>query len=101
LYGYYGTSGRYRLYHRGRNPLIKGSVTPNHAGSYLTFEAQRYRLGAWRLADSAGYLISADGTVSARLLNTSRGSYRVRTRFAGDVNHLGDASPWRYLKVTL
>lgn len=101
LYGYYGTSGRYRLYHRGRNPLIKGSVTPNHAGSYLTFEAQRYRRGAWRVADSAGYLISANGTVSARLLNTSRGSYRVRTRFVGDVNHLGDASPWRYLKVTL
>jgi hypothetical protein len=101
LSGYYGTSGRYRLYHNGQRPRIRGAVTPNHAGLYLTFEAQRYKRGRWRLAESAGYLIRADGSVSAYLLNTFRGAYRVRTKFIGDVNHLGDASPWKYLKVTL
>lgn len=97
---YYGTSGKYKLYHAGVVPLVKGAVTPNHAGSYLTFVGQRYVSGAWRTFDSAGYLIGSTGTVSATLLHASRGSYRVRTIFPGDIDHLGGTSPWRYLKVT-
>jgi hypothetical protein len=100
LLRYYGTSGKYRLYRLGANPLIKGSVTPNQAGLYLTFVAQRYRNGAWRFVDSEGYLIGAGGSVSARLLNPSRGTYRVRTMFPGSVSNLADNSPWKYLKVT-
>jgi hypothetical protein len=38
--------------------------------------------------------------VSARLLNPSRGTYRVRTMFPGSVSNLADNSPWKYLKVT-
>jgi hypothetical protein len=94
LLRYYGTSGKYRLYRLGTNPLIKGSVTPNQAGLYLTFVAQRWRDGRWRTVESAG-LFGSGGTVSAKLLHTSRGPYRVRTMFPGSVSNLADNSPWR------
>lgn len=41
LSGHYRRSGKYRLYHRGRNPHIKGTVAPNHYGYPLKFVGAR------------------------------------------------------------
>ncbi len=100
LTNYYGTSGGYRLYRLGRNPVVRGAVAPNQAGLFLTFVAQRYSSGRWRAGTSAGYRIGTNGTVTASLLHTTRGTYRIRTIFPGSTSNLASSSPWRYLKVT-
>jgi hypothetical protein len=76
-----------------------GTVLPNHAGRYLKFVAQRYSAGAWRAAASGSFRIRSNGSVTA-YFRGSRGTYRARNVFASDFDHLGDASPWRYFKIT-
>jgi YVTN family beta-propeller protein len=96
---YYGTSGKYRLYHWPSDAYVRGTVTPNHAGLPLKFVAQVYAGGSWRALTSARFTIQGNGSAYARL-DATRGSFRVRTVFAGDADHLGDSSPWAYLRIT-
>jgi hypothetical protein len=100
LSGYYGRSGGYKLYHLGHNPGVRGTVAPNHAGSLLTFVAQRYASGGWRTQTKSSFTITSGGSVNAVLRNTRLGRYRARVVFAGDSDHLGSTSRWAYLKVT-
>jgi WD40 repeat protein len=98
---WYARSGIYKLFRAGTRPLVTGTVAPNHAGSPLRFVAQRYYAGAWRLTATVTFTITSAGSVSAELLRTTRGgTYRVRTIFGGDADHLGSRSRWAYLKVT-
>ena len=46
------------------------------------------------------FRIRSNGSVTAYFTSGQRGTYRSRNVFAGDADHLGDASPWRYFKVT-
>lgn len=97
--GSYGTSGKYKLFHLGHAVAQTGTVVPNHAGKYLKFVAQRYTGGRWRTVATASFRIRSSGSVTA-YFSGQLGRYRVRNLFAGDVDHLGDASPWRYLRYT-
>jgi hypothetical protein len=99
MINYYGTSGKYRLYRAGTYPDALGAVKPNHAGHNLKFVAQTYWNGAWRGVASDTFPIEFDGTVLAYLISTTRGTYRMRTVFAGDADHLGDTSPWAYFQI--
>jgi hypothetical protein len=101
LSGFYGSSGAYKLYHAGNDPKVTGTVVPNHAGKPLNFIAQIHRAGAWRLYAAASFKIRATGSVSAFLINPSRGfAYRVKTSFLADADHYGNASAWKYFRVT-
>jgi len=99
MINYYGTSGKYRLYHAGKYPDALGAVRPNHAGRNLKFVAQRYYAGAWRLVASDSFPLDHDGRFYAYLITRTRGTYRMRTVFAGDADHLGDSSPWAYFQI--
>jgi len=100
LGGYYRTSGTNKLFHLGRLVKQTGSVVPNHARKKLKFIAQRRRNGAWRTLAVASFRMRANGAVSAYFAPRVKASYRVRNEFAGDIDHLGSVSPWRYFKVT-
>jgi hypothetical protein len=99
MINYYGTSGKYRLYRKGTYPDAVGAVKPNHAGYNLKFVAQQYYAGAWRAVASDTFPLGWDSTFYAYLITTSRGTYRMRTVFAGDADHLGDSSPWAYFQI--
>jgi YVTN family beta-propeller protein len=99
LTNYYGRSGKYRLYHWPSDAYVRGTVTPNHAGFPLKFVAQAYVGGSWRALTSARFTIQGTGSAYARL-DATRGTFRVRTVFAGDADHLGNSSSWAYLKLT-
>jgi hypothetical protein len=100
LRGGYGRAGRYRLYRAGASPRVIGTVIPAHPGALLMFTAQKRVAGAWRTLAVASFPIQPTGLVGAVLRRPSRGAWRVRASFSGDVDHLGDRSPWRYLKIT-
>jgi hypothetical protein len=100
LLDYYGSSGKYKLYHLGDSVPQKGTVVPNHAGKPLDFLAQKYLDGRWRTVATGTFTITSSGSVIAVFQNGNRGTYRAKTRFDGDLDHLGDSSPWRYFKIT-
>lgn len=99
LLRFYGRSGKYVLYHAGHWVVQRGAVIPNHAGRKLGFVFQRYAGGAWHSFASASFNIHANGTVTGYIA-PDVGRYRTRNAFAGDADHLGDKSPWRYVRVT-
>ncbi|HEX5468139.1 MAG TPA: hypothetical protein VFW80_03725 [Gaiellaceae bacterium] len=98
--GSYGRSGKYKLFHHGANPQVRGGVKPNQSGSLLKFVAQRYSGGSWHTTTTASFQIQPSGSAYAALYNTSRGKYRVRVVFSGSTINLGDTSGWAYLRVT-
>ena len=100
LRNFYATSGKYKLYHYPHDPLVVGTVAPNHARMSVTFVAERYRGGAWVFGTKRKVVISSNGKVLAYLRNTVREAYRVRIVFPGDSDHLASKSPWAYIRVT-
>ena len=100
LSGFYARSGKYKLYRTTSRPRVTGTVAPNHAGQPLRFILQRYSSRRWRTIDTAAIPIQSTGSAYAVLRGNATGRYRVRTRFAGDSDHLAHASPWAYLRVT-
>jgi hypothetical protein len=99
LAGFYGRSGKYKLYRLGRRPSLRGTVYPNHHGRGLKFVAQRLVRGHWRTAATGTFPIQANGSAYAVLKNATLGRYRQRVVFAGDADHLGVTSAWVYLQV--
>jgi WD40 repeat protein len=98
--GFYGTSGRYKLYRVGQLIRQTGAVVPNHAGKNLRFVAQVLRSGAWRTVATASFRLRPNGSVTAFFGSSVPRSYRLRNEFAGDRDHLGAVSAWRYVRVT-
>jgi hypothetical protein len=99
LSGFYGRSGKYKLYRLGRRPSLRGTVYPNHQGHGLKFVAQRLVRGHWRTAATGTFPIQSNGSAYAVLKNAALGRYRQRVVFAGDADHLGATSAWVYLQV--
>ena len=112
LSGYYGTSGKYRLYHYTSNcpnfykgcPTYTATVVPNHHGKYVYFTLQGYLSGAWRTVDSFRLRLNSQSKRTVIFVYGNRKiigiRWRVRAQFKGDVDHLGRTSPWSYFKVT-
>lgn len=100
LSGGYGSSGKYRLYHVRRNAYMRCTVVPNHVGRALKFVVQRYASGTWRTIATGSYPIDSTGSSYAYFYTNLRSSYRARCVFAGDADHLGSKSVWKYLKFT-
>ena len=100
LSGGYRTSGKYRLYHVRKKAYLRGTVAPNHAGRSLKFSVQRYASGRWRTIASGSYPMQANGSSYAYFYTNLKATYRARATFAGDADHLGSASAWKYFKFT-
>jgi hypothetical protein len=100
LSGSYGTSGTYKLYHRGDPVPVRGKVQPNHGGDMLWFYVYRYRNGGWRYVDAEDFRLSSRSTRTAYVTGAPIGRYRTRVRFNGDADHGADWSPYRYFRVT-
>jgi YVTN family beta-propeller protein len=100
LSGFYGTSGSYRLFHVRGRAYMRGTVAPNHAGLGLKFVVQRYAAGAWRTIAIGSYPLQSNGSSYAYFYTNTRASYRAHGVFAGDADHLGSTSAWKYFKFT-
>ena len=100
LSGFYRKSGKYRLYHRGQDPEVVGTITPALAATKLKFVAQVYRGGRWRSGTSSTFPVGMFGQANAFLRRTTIGRYRVRVVFAGNGNHLSAVSAWAYIRIT-
>ena len=98
---YYGHSGRYKLFHRGRRVWAYGAVSPDPGPETLTYWLDRLRSGDWVRDQEFGYSMHG-GSVEVywRANSLSRGKYRIKWRYAGDGTHGAGSSSWSYFWVT-
>jgi len=105
---YDSRKGKYYLYKLGRTAYVKGAVTPNHAKlgdgvttGKVTVTAYLYKKATrkWARVKGAVRSLTTTSTYSWTWKPKARGTYRLTTSFAGDVDHLPTVSAFRYVKV--
>jgi hypothetical protein len=105
---YNSKSGKYFLYKLGRTVYAKGTLKPNHAklgdrttAGKVTVTAYRYAKAThkWVKVKSALRSLTTTSSYTWSWRPRARGTYRLTTSFAGDVDHAASASPLRYVKV--
>ncbi|MEA2499281.1 MAG: hypothetical protein QOH26_1686 [Actinomycetota bacterium] len=98
--GFYDTKDKYRLYHYGDNVFLTATVSPNFAGSPIKFVVQIRSGSSWNTVTAQEFALDGSSHFTMFLMNMPRGEYREKAVFPAGTGHLGDASPWQYVKVT-
>ena len=106
LSGYYGTSGKYYLFHSSDFLNAHAKVKPNKHGQCVMFEVQEYFQGAWQADDVFSCVKLSKGSTVAEKFGLSSADknypYRIRADFAhkaSDRTNANNHSSWLYLKV--
>ncbi|WP_037601274.1 hypothetical protein [Streptacidiphilus rugosus] len=110
MFGYYGTSGAYHLYHyntlagnKGK-PVFGGQVLQNKGGESVNLTWQVYYHGAWRTANSGGFQLdkqySAFSVWFQDVPQFKGLNERVSFSYAGDGVNTGANSGWSYFRVS-
>jgi hypothetical protein len=96
LLGWFGRSGATKLYRRGTNPSLFAWVNPAHVGRRIVLQLQARRPGGpWSSPATASFRIGPTGRVRVVITGLpSNLTYRVRSQFRADADHLGSFSPW-------
>ncbi len=81
---------------RGRSVAISGSVSPNHSGGRVTIQYKR-GTGAWKTLSTR--TLNGSSAYSHGWRPTARGTYYVKSVFAGDAGHTGSTSSTRRVVV--
>jgi YVTN family beta-propeller protein len=103
LYGYYGTSGSYRLFHTSVDPTLLVAVSPNNAGTCVSYLAQLYYSGAWHNSASLAcdYLDSTSHSGAVYYSSAPAGVvFRMRATFKGNSRNVATVGGWVYGKFT-
>ena len=100
LLGWFGRSGATKLYRRGTNPSLVAWVNPAHVGRRIVLQLQARRPGGpWSSPATASFRIGATGRVRVVITGLpSNLTYRVRSQFRADADHLGSFSPWNVFR---
>jgi hypothetical protein len=92
------TSGRYRIYRRGSKAPCLVHVAPNHAGFSVRAVLQAFVHGGWHTVATRSFRLNASSVAGVGITGSSDVNFRVRVSLATHHDHLGDTSPWRYLR---
>ncbi len=100
LVRYLSTSGKYRIYRRGSKAPCVARVAPNHAGFPVRAVLQAFVHKRWHTLARKSFRLSASSVRGIGITGSSNVNFRIRVSLATHRDHLGDASPWRYLRFT-
>ena len=100
LVNFASTSGKYKIYRGGSNAPVVVHVSPNHGGYSVTGTLQAYVNGHWKTLDTKAFRLSSESNTRFVVRGSSNVNFRVQARMATHADHLGDASPWLYLRFT-
>lgn len=102
IYGWYGTSGNYHLFHAAtRQAALVVQVTPNKAGRCMRFDAQYYQSGTWHnIASLTCEQITSSSTATATFHAGAGYSARLRAVYSGDSANAARATAWNYVRFT-
>jgi FG-GAP-like repeat len=91
------TDGRYTVY-ACCTAYFYVKLKPPHPGSKWVATVQYHGKKGWRPLGQATYGFERDGDAAIYLNAVTGYRYRVRGHWAGDADHLGATSPWRYFR---
>ena len=103
LYGAYGTSSGYKLFHTSVDPTLVVTVAANNAGSCVSYVAQYYSSGAWHTGAtlSCGTLDANSQHGAVYYTNAPAGTrFRMRAAFSGSALNVATTGAWVYGKFT-
>jgi hypothetical protein len=109
----YASSGGYRLYHYAASctgashtgcPEFLAYASPLHPNRTLGFTVQIATPSGWHTLLTGSHATGSTGKLLLIIYYNSRAVVGVRQRIrftmAGDIDHLGNTSPWTYYRVT-
>ena len=91
-------SGRYHIYRRGSSAPCFVRVLPNHKGFAVRAMLQVLTNGRWRKAASKPFRLNASSAAGFAIRGTPNANFRVHVSMSAHHDHLGDTSPWLYLR---
>jgi hypothetical protein len=92
------TSGKYRIYRRGSKAPCVARVAPNHAGFPVRAVLQAFVHRRWHTLAARSFRLNASSVRGIAITGSSNVNFRIRVSLATHHDHLGDTSPWRYLR---
>jgi sugar lactone lactonase YvrE len=100
LTNFIATSGKYKIYRGGKAAPVHVHVSPNHAGFRVRVTLQGFVGGRWQPFDRGSFKLNAASNTSFVIQGSSNVNFRVQVKLPTHTDHLGDASPWLYLRFT-
>jgi hypothetical protein len=91
-------SGRYHIYRHGARAPCIVRVVPNHKGFSVRATLQLFAKGRWRKSATKSFPLNASSLTGFAIRGTSNTNFRVRVTLPTHHDHLGDTSPWLYLR---
>jgi hypothetical protein len=91
-------SGRYRIYRRGAHAPCIVRVLPNHKGFAVRAVLQMFTNGGWHRSAARSFRLNASSVAGFAIRGSSNVNFRVRVSLPTHHDHLGDTSPWQYLR---
>jgi hypothetical protein len=91
-------SGRYHIYRRGTRAPCLVRVLPNHKGFAVRATLQMFTNGRWRRSASKSFPLNASSLAGFAIRGTANVNFRVHVSLPTHADHLGDTSPWLYLR---
>jgi hypothetical protein len=93
-----GRSGKYHIYRRGTRAPCVVRVLPNHKGSAVRATLQMFTNGRWRPSAKKAFPLNASSLAGFAIRGTANVNFRVHVSLPTHADHLGDTSPWLYLR---
>jgi hypothetical protein len=91
-------SGRYHIYRRGAHAPCIVRVLPNHKGFAVRATLQVFTKGSWRKSAARSFRLNASSVVGFAVRGSPNVNFRVHVSLPTHHDHLGDTSPWQYLR---
>jgi hypothetical protein len=91
-------SGRYHIYRRGAHAPCIVRVLPNHKGFAVRAVLQAFTNGRWHRSAARSFRLNASSVVGFAVRGSSKVNFRVHVSLPTHHDHLGDTSPWQYLR---
>ncbi len=91
-------AGRYHIYRRGTHAPCLVEVVPNHKGFAVRATLQMFAHGAWRRSAARSFRLNAASAVGFAVRGSANVDFRVHVSLPTHHDHLGDTSPWLYLR---
>ena len=91
-------SGRYHVYRHGARAPCIVRVVPKHKGFAVRATLQVFSKGQWRKSASKSFTLNSSSLTGFAIRGTSNVNFRVHVTLPTHHDHLGDTSPWLYLR---
>jgi hypothetical protein len=98
LSNFVAKSGRYHIYKRGARAPCLAHVIPNHKGFAIRATLQMFVNGRWRKSAARSFRLNGSSVAGFAIRGTPNVNFRVRASLPTHSDHLGDRSPWQYLR---